>query len=42
MRDHRAHRHVDTTHAVVAGTVTQDLPRPREAITRLPGVVDED
>ena len=37
-----AHRYVDTTHAIVASTVTQDLPRLREAITRLLGVVDED
>ena len=35
MRDHLAHRYFDTTHAVVAATVTQDLPELRRAVERL-------
>ncbi len=35
MRDQLAHRYFDTTHAIVASTVTQDLPRLRAAIGRL-------
>ena len=35
MRDQLAHRYFDTTHAIVATTVTQDLPRLRAAIVRL-------
>jgi uncharacterized protein with HEPN domain len=35
MRDQLAHRYFDTTHAIIASTVTHDLPRLREAITRL-------
>jgi uncharacterized protein with HEPN domain len=41
-RGQLAHRYFDTTHAIVASTVTQDLPRLREAITRLLGIVGED
>jgi uncharacterized protein with HEPN domain len=37
MRDQLAHRYFDTTHAIVASTVTQDLPRLRAAIGRLLG-----
>jgi uncharacterized protein with HEPN domain len=42
MRDHLAHRYFDTTHAVVASTVTHDLPELRQAIARLLDIVDED
>jgi uncharacterized protein with HEPN domain len=42
MRDQLAHRYFDTTHAIVASTVTQDLPVLREAITRLLDVVGDD
>ncbi|WP_328292536.1 DUF86 domain-containing protein [Kineococcus sp. NBC_00420] len=35
MRDHLAHRYFDTTHAIVAATVTQDLPELRRAVERL-------
>ncbi|WP_432483093.1 HepT-like ribonuclease domain-containing protein [Kineococcus esterisolvens] len=35
MRDHLAHRYFDTTHSIVAATVTQDLPELRCAIHRL-------
>lgn len=42
MRDHLAHRYFDTTHAIVAGTVTHDLPQLKGAIARLLDVVGED
>jgi uncharacterized protein with HEPN domain len=42
MRDHLAHRYFDTTHAIVAATVTHDLPQLRQAVTRLLGTVGED
>ncbi|WP_432510601.1 HepT-like ribonuclease domain-containing protein [Kineococcus sp. SYSU DK001] len=35
MRDHLAHRYFDTTHSIVAATVSQDLPELRRAIDRL-------
>lgn len=35
MRDHLAHRYFDTTHAIVASTVAQDLPRLRQAVVAL-------
>lgn len=35
MRDHLAHRYIDTTHAIVAGTVVNDLPELRAAVERL-------
>jgi len=35
MRDHLAHRYFDTTHAVVARTVTHDLPTLRAAVEHL-------
>jgi uncharacterized protein with HEPN domain len=41
MRDQPAHRYFDTTRAIIASTVTHDLPRLREAITRLLGIVGE-
>lgn len=42
MRDHLAHRYFDTTHAIVAGTLTHDLPQLRQAIARLLDIVGED
>ena len=35
MRDHLAHRYFDTTHAIIAATVRDDLPELRRAIGRL-------
>lgn len=35
MRDHLAHRYFDTTHAIVASTVENDLPQLRRAVERL-------
>jgi uncharacterized protein with HEPN domain len=35
MRDLLAHRYFDTTHAIVAATVSHDLPELRRAIDRL-------
>ena len=34
MRDHLAHRYFDTTHAIVQGTVTHDLPALEDAVRR--------
>jgi uncharacterized protein with HEPN domain len=42
MRDHLAHRYFDTTHALVAGTVSHDLPQLRQAVARLLATVGED
>jgi len=42
MRDQLAHRYFDTTHAIIASTVAHDLPRLREAITRLLDTVGDD
>lgn len=35
MRDQLAHRYFDTSHAIVAGTVTTDLPQLEAAVDRL-------
>jgi uncharacterized protein with HEPN domain len=35
MRDHLAHRYFDTTHAVIQGTVDNDLVPLRAAVERL-------
>jgi uncharacterized protein with HEPN domain len=35
MRDHLAHRYFDTSHAVLQGTVDNDLPELEEAVRRL-------
>lgn len=35
MRDRLAHRYFDTSHAIVAGTVENDLPELEEAVARL-------
>lgn len=42
MRDQLAHRYFDTTHALVASTVTHDLPQLREAIERLLAIAVDD
>ena len=42
MRDHLAHRYFDTTHAIVASTVSHDLPQLRQAVARLLATVGED
>lgn len=42
MGDHLAHRYFDTTHAIVAGTVSHDLPQLGQAIARLLDIVGED
>jgi uncharacterized protein with HEPN domain len=42
MRDHLAHRYFDTTHAIVAATVEDDLPLLRAAVERLlDGLADD-
>lgn len=35
MRDRLAHRHFDTSHSIVAGTVEHDLPDLEQAVARL-------
>jgi uncharacterized protein with HEPN domain len=35
LRDHLAHRYFDTSHAVLQGTVDNDLPELEEAVLRL-------
>jgi uncharacterized protein with HEPN domain len=35
MRDHLAHRYFDTTHAILQGTVEQDLPELERAVATL-------
>jgi uncharacterized protein with HEPN domain len=35
MRDHLAHRYFDTTHSIVASTISHDLPVLRLAVERL-------
>jgi len=35
MRDRLAHRYFDTSHAIVAGTVENDLPELEKAVARL-------
>jgi uncharacterized protein with HEPN domain len=45
LRDHLAHRYFDTSHAVLQGTVDNDLPELEEAVRRLDArlaVVDPD
>ena len=41
MRDHLAHRYIDTTHAIVQATVDNDLEVLGEAVTRLKQQVAE-
>jgi uncharacterized protein with HEPN domain len=42
MRDHLAHRYFDTSHAVLAATVSDDLPELEAAVRRLLQMVDDD
>lgn len=42
MRDHLAHRYFDTTHAILASTVANDLPQLRRAVARLLDAVSDD
>lgn len=42
LRDHLTHRYFDTTHSIVAATVTQDLPELRRAIKHLLDTVTDD
>ena len=35
MRDHLAHQYFDTSHAIVAATVAEDLPSLEQAVRRL-------
>ena len=42
MRDHLAHRCFDTPHAVLAATVSDDLPELEAAVRRLLQMVDDD
>ncbi len=37
MRDHLAHRYFDTSHAIIAATVQNDLPALADAVTRFRG-----
>ena len=42
MRDHLAHRYFDTSHAVVAATLSDDLPELENAVRHLLQAVDDD
>ncbi len=42
MRDHLAHRYFDTSHAVLAATVSDDLPELETAVRRLLQMVGDD
>lgn len=42
MRDHLAHRYFDTSHAVVAATVSDDLPELEAAVRHMLQAVDDD
>ncbi|WP_344688436.1 HepT-like ribonuclease domain-containing protein [Blastococcus jejuensis] len=42
MRDQLAHRYFDTTHAIVASTVSHDLPQLRRAVARLLDIAADD
>ncbi len=42
MRDHLAHRYFDTSHAILAATVSDDLPELDAAVRRLLQMVDDD
>lgn len=41
MRDRLAHRYFDTTHSILEGTVSDDLPELEEAVHRLTAVITE-
>ena len=42
MRDHLAHRYFDTSHTVVAATVSDDLPELEAAVRHMLQAVDDD
>ncbi|MDA8045003.1 MAG: DUF86 domain-containing protein [Actinomycetota bacterium] len=42
MRDRLAHRYFDTSHAILAATVSEDLPELDAAVQRLLPTVDDD
>ena len=42
MRDRLAHRYFDTSHTVLAATVSEDLPELETAVRRLLQMVDDD
>jgi uncharacterized protein with HEPN domain len=42
MRDRLAHRYLDTSHAIVAATVSEDLPELEAAVRRLLQAVGDD
>jgi len=42
MRDRLAHRYFDTSHAILAATVSEDLPELDTAVRRLLRTVDDD
>jgi uncharacterized protein with HEPN domain len=42
MRDRLAHRYFDTSHAILAATVSDDLPELETAVRRLLLTVDDD
>jgi len=42
MRDRLAHRYFDTSHAILAATVTEDLPELDTAVQRLLQTVGDD
>ena len=41
MRDHIAHQYFDTSHAIVAATISQDLPELEQSVRRLMGLVED-
>jgi uncharacterized protein with HEPN domain len=41
MRDRLAHRYFDTSHAILAATVSDDLPELEAAVLRLLQIVDD-
>ena len=42
MRDRLAHRYFDTSHAILAATVSEDLPELDTSVRRLRQTVDDD
>ncbi len=42
MRDRLAHRYFDSSHAILAATVSEDLPELEGAVRRLLQMVDDD
>lgn len=42
MRDRLAHRYFDTSHTILAATVSDDLPELETSVRRLLQMVDED